>query len=261
MTARSSKIQMTWPWVAGVAVVVAGAIRYCQQPSFWLDEAYVAVSLRAPSVQTIFARLEYGVLFSRLYLLVIAGFTRIAGYHIWSLRLIPSLFFVAGTVMWARLLLQRAGRYTSVILLASGLLLWSTYWLDQAVQLKQYTLDVTLSLLPFLAGDDFFRKAFKSDERKLPLVALALPIVFSYAYAFALCARIGGWYLHQGRRDGWRLSKPAALLFGLALALALGAFGLRSIASTSWIGRRIWLTGMNGSCVRPCSGARVQRYA
>lgn len=78
---------------AGAALLIAGGARYAYQPSFWLDEAFVAASLRNPSPHTIFARLEYGQHYPRIYLLCIALLRQAAGYHIWVLRLPPFVFW------------------------------------------------------------------------------------------------------------------------------------------------------------------------
>ena len=107
MTARQIKNARLLVWIAVSAVITAGWIRYLHQPSFWLDEAFVAVSLKTSSIQTIFARLEYGQYFPRLYLLAIAALREAFGYRIWSVRLLPFLCFVTATVLWAKMLLQR----------------------------------------------------------------------------------------------------------------------------------------------------------
>src|SRR5689334_6189580 len=78
-------------WVCVGAVIVAGVGRYLRTPSFWLDEAFIAVSLRNPSAHSIFAPLLYGQYFPRVYLLAISGVREITGYQIWALRLLPTL--------------------------------------------------------------------------------------------------------------------------------------------------------------------------
>ncbi len=209
---------------AAAAVLIAGAVRYAQQPTFWLDEAFVAVSLRNPSPHMVFARLEYGQYFPRLYLSCIALLRQAAGYDIWVLRLLPFLSFVIATLFWARVLAKRTRGVLAVSLLAGGLLLGAGYWLDQANQLKQYTFDVMLALIPFLLSDRFFDESLTEGKRKTALVLLTAPLVLSYTYPLVLGARVLGWYVNRAREGRWRLSIPAvSLLAGLAL---LGLVGL-----------------------------------
>jgi len=210
-------------WVTAAAVIAAALYRYTQQPSFWLDEAFIAASLRRPSLNTIFARLEYGQYFPRVYLYLIALLRGIFGYQIWDLRLFPFLSFITATALWTRLLAKRAGLDAAVSLLAASLLLGSIFWLDQSIMLKQYTFDVLVALIPFLVGDDFFEHSLVKGEKRALLSLLALPCLVSYSYPFALGARLTGWYLCQGRRASWRINLPSVLILGSTLVLALAA--------------------------------------
>lgn len=204
-------------WTAAAALTAAGCYRYLQQPTFWLDEAFIAVSLRSPTPRAIFAQLEYGQLFPRIYLGAIAIVREVFGYREWSLRLLPFLCFIAGTLLWARIVLTRSRTHTALGFLAGALLIGATFWLDQAIQLKQYTFDVLLALAPFLIGDLFFEDTLVDGNRRVRLVAFALPCLLSYTYPFAMCARLLGWYLQQTRRNRWRLNKTAVLVLGLAV--------------------------------------------
>lgn len=207
-------------WVCGAAIILFGAIRYARNPSFWLDEAFVAASLRHPSLDSIFAPLDYGQYFPRLYLLCIAGLREVFGYHNPVLRLLPFACFVIGTAFWARLLALRSRRFAALCLFAGALLLGASFWLDQAIQLKQFTFDLVLSLAPFLLSDEFFDDSLARGNRKARLILLALPCCLSYTYPIVLTARVVGWYLERGRRQGWRLDPYAAT--GLFVAAALG---------------------------------------
>lgn len=209
--------------LSAIAVIAACVIRYFQSPSFWLDEAFVAVSLRDPSAGSIFAPLRYGQYFPRIYLAAIGELRELLGYRIWVLRLLPSVSFIAATILWARLLAKRSDRRLAVALIGGALLLGGSFWLDQAIQLKQYTLDVLVALIPFSLADDFFEKALARGEGKSRLALLALPCVISYSYPIALAARLIGWYAHQGRRRGWRLNALAVCLLVVALAAGLAA--------------------------------------
>ena len=228
-TARRFSISMPLPlksgrafiWVSAAALIAAAALRYFAQPTFWLDEAFVAVSLKNPSPAVLFAPLEYGQYFPRLYLAAIAALRETLGYQIWVLRLLPWLSFIAATIFWARLLVKRSKPALAAGLFAASLLAESIFWLDQAIQLKQYTFDVLLALIPFLVSDALLEKVFVRGERKALVLALAVPILFSYTYPMALGARLLGWYLAQGRARGWRLSKSAIFILAAVFALAV----------------------------------------
>ena len=208
-------------WAAAAAIILAGVIRYAEQPSFWLDEAFVAVSLRSPTLHTIFAQLEYGQFFPRIYLAAIAALREIFGYTIWALRLLPFLSFILATLLWARLLARRSQIFAALNLIAAALLIGAGFWLDQAIQLKQYTFDVLLALIPFLISDDRLTRTLSSGARRWLLIIFALPCLLSYTYPMALGARLLGWYLYRGWRAGWRIDILSALTFASAVTLAL----------------------------------------
>ena len=197
--------------VSALGVMGACAVRFSYLPSFWLDEAFIAVSLRHTTVESIFAPLNYGQYFPRIYLGAIAALRELLGYQIWVLRLLPTVSFAAATVLWARLLGMRAGTRVALAALGGALFVGSSFWLEQSNQLKQYSLDVLVALIPFLLSDDFFERSLADGKRKSKLALLAIPCVFSYTYPLALGARMLGWYAHHGRRQGGRLSAKGLL--------------------------------------------------
>ena len=210
-------------WIIALALVSAGGLRFVCNPTFWLDEAFVAVNLKQPSVSLIFNQLEYGQYFPRLYLALIAATREIFGYQIWSLRLVPFLFFIAATLLWARLLLQKAFSSYFVLLIGAGLLAGSGYWLDQSVQLKQYSMDVFFALIPFVLCDEFYEHILVKGKWWPALLMLVAPCIFSYTYPFALAARIGGWYLIKLRDKQWKLNpRGVTLLLGGIILLLTG---------------------------------------
>jgi hypothetical protein len=192
-------------WVPAAFVIAVCVVRYLQAPSFWLDEALVALSLRNPELGTIFGRLERGLYFPRLYLASIAALREIFGYRIWVLRLLPALVFVLGTLFWARLLAKRAGALLAPGLLGAALFIGSTFWLEQAIQLRHYSFEVMLAMVPFLLSDQFFKETLIEGKHKIGALAMALPCFLSYTYLLPFGARLSGWYVHHGRHTGWRL--------------------------------------------------------
>jgi hypothetical protein len=207
-------------WISIAAVVAVSVIRYLQAPSFWLDEAFVAVSLRDPSPASIFAPLRYDQYFPRVYLGAIAVLRELLGYQIWVLRLLPSLCFITATILWARLLAKRSGGLWLPAALSGAFLLGGSFWLEQSIQLKQYTLDVLVSLIPFAIGDEFFTETLTRGKRKSRLILLAIPCLISYVYPIALGARAIGWYALRARQREWRLAAPG--VFFLIVSVAIG---------------------------------------
>jgi hypothetical protein len=218
---NNTKINRLIVYLAAAVVIAAGLTRYILQPTFWLDEAYVAVSLGEPTAETIFAPLEYGVLFPRIYLAAIALIRGAFGYEIWSLRLLPFLSFAIATILWAKLLAKRSRAHLTLAVLAASFLLGSIFWLDQAIQLKQYTLDVMLALVPFLVADDFFKASMVEGRHRWLLALVAIPILLSYTYPIALLARLSGWYANQARLAGWRVKASSLLILIAAISLAM----------------------------------------
>src|SRR5262249_22691008 len=259
---RREEITSLLIWIAALAVIAAGAVRYAGRPSFWLDEAFIAVSLRDHSA--IFAPLEYGQFFPRLYLLAVAAVRDLLGYRIWALRLLPFLCFAAGTLFWARILEKRSRSHTATALLAALLMLGATFWLDQAIQLKQYTFDVALALVPFLIGDEFFKDALMKGRHRAALVTLSLPCLLSYCYPLALGARLVGWYAFEGRRSGWRVRGSAALLLGVSVAAALVGLWFtdhRFNIQDRVAYLRYWNDCILGSCLRQGFGTTIRLLA
>jgi len=105
---------------------------------------------------------------------------------------------------------------------------WRKHVARSGIQLKQYTFDVMLALVPFLIEDGFFERSLIRGERSLWLVCLAAPCAVSYTYPIALGARIIGWYVDHGRRAGWRLKPSAVAAVIGASFIALLSIWLRS---------------------------------
>lgn len=250
--------------MAGAALIAVAVVRYFGQPSFWLDEAFVAVSLRHPFPTTIFAQLQYGQFFPRLYLGAIALVREAFGYQIWSLRLLPTICFVVATLFWVRLLVLRSRSWMAAALLAGALLLGSSFWLDQAIQLKQYTFDVLLALVPFLIDDAFFEDTLAGGKRRFRLAILALPCLLSYTYPLALGARVLGWYVQRTRRSGWKLRASAVWVLGGSVILALAGVWATDHRFNLLDGPgylAYWSDCILGSCIKHGAGSALRLLA
>ena len=211
------------PGTAALLVITIAVVYFIRMPSFWLDEAYVALAVQEPGFSDIFSRMERGHYFPRVYLLMIAGIRNFFGYQFWVLRLLPTLFFIGGTVVWARVLATRTKGSIVAAAFAAFLLLGSNFWLEQAIQVKQYSLDVLVALLPFLIRDSLLDESLLNGRRRLLPVLLALPCFLSYSYPLALGGRIIGWFLVSLRSGRWRVNVISA---SLLLVPSLIGFGL-----------------------------------
>src|SRR5262249_32139079 len=213
-------------YLSAGALIAYCIVRYLRLSSFWLDEAFVAASLRNPTTNAIFGRLAYAQYFPRLQLACIAALRAALRYRVWVLRLLPSATFVIATVLWAKLLFSRSRSHAVLGIFGAGMLLGAGFWLDQGAQLKQYTLDVLVALVPFIIDDRFFHESLIRGKRRLALAALALPCCFSYTYPIALFARILGWYIVARRTGNRQLRISSVLTLGVFSAVAIGTIYL-----------------------------------
>ena len=216
-----SRGHLALAYLPAAAIIAVCAIRYYQQPSFWFDEAWVALSLRNPQIGNLFGRIGRGLYFPRPYLVLIAILRDLFGYRIWALRLLPFLAFTVGTMLWAGLLARRAGRSLILAGLGGALLFGADYWLGESIQVKQYTLDVALALIPFVVGDSVYDEALCGGERRWAGFLLALPCFFSYVYPAALGARLLGWYAVRRKKSIKLLDRGGVLLVTLPALAAL----------------------------------------
>ncbi len=220
------KLAQFFVYLASIFVILACVIKFVQLPTFWLDEAWVANAIYQPSLEKIFSRLPNGVVFPRFYLSFIAILCKIFGYKIWVLRFFPTIFFILGTVLWAKLLVKRINNSVMAGFLAGSLLIGSFYWLEQSIQLKQYSLDVFVGLIPFLVDDNFYEKLFLTKKNRLMILFISLPCLFSYTYLMPLIARILGWYLQRLRQNSWHLSWENVVLFFISIFISITAIYL-----------------------------------
>ncbi|MFQ5766927.1 MAG: hypothetical protein ACE5ID_02965, partial [Acidobacteriota bacterium] len=208
--------------LAFAVLVVEGLTRWLRDPSFWLDEAYIAMNLKG-SLGDLFSPLLYGQWFPRLYLAAIGLVQGWLGPSTKVLRLLPFSCFLAASGLSCLILFRLFGRWQLLSLLALGLLISTDVWILQAASLKQYTFDVMLGLIPFVLPDRFFRRLLEEPGGQRPLFLLTLPLALSYSYSIPLAGRIMGCILH-GRADRRRGARQAFSIRRLALFAAASIF-------------------------------------
>ncbi len=205
-------------FTAAILVSIVIFIKYYKNASFWLDEAAIAIQIRNFTLTSIFAPLDHSQYFPRILLLIIAGIKSLLGYKTEILRFLPFLFGIIATFFWA-LILWRKSKGTEASLLAASMLIGSTFWLFYAYQLKQYSFDVLMALIPFLINDSFFENTIKKGNKKLKLVLLCVPIVLSYTYIIALCGRILGFFISKKSFSPCAYNTKSILILGVSIIL------------------------------------------
>lgn len=237
-------------WLGVSLIVGLGTNQLLKDGSFWMDEAAVAMSFLKMEPSEFIGQLRGGQNFPRLYLILIAQLEGLFGYQTMVVRFLPYVFFVAGTVLWLRLLRLRFGAVPLLLCLAIVLSLVPTSWVWYSAMLKQYTFDVFVALVPFSLSDAYFEESLRKGRRIWRPFLLTLFCAMSYTYALALLARVVGWYfggfgaagaggLRQGMREGrHRLSARAVLVFVggvLLFSLSLWFTDLRHTAEQDFV--------------------------
>src|SRR5262249_2040126 len=134
-----------------------------------------------------------------------------------------------------------------------------TLWLDQSIQLKQYTLDVFLALIPFLLTDESLDRLFSTGERRTPrfvlISLLMLPALASYTYVFAVGARLAGWYAWRKRQDhAHGLARPAVIVALVTLAFTMAVLWFTDLRFNA-LDRQAYLSYWN-DCILSSVAAR-----
>jgi len=217
--------------VAGILILGAiGLERYLENPSFWVDEAIVAESLRDFGIREIFGPLgPGGNSFPRIYMLVIQGLKEVFGYETWVLRALPFAFYLAATYLWLRLLALRLEKLPLLAALALALLLLPTSWFAYSVMLKQYTFDVFLSVLLFSIPDRYIDRFLREGRSPWLGILFTLPCALSYTYVISLAGRFAGWYAGGLAQRNFRLAANGVAAFALGAAAASGSLWLTDI--------------------------------
>jgi hypothetical protein len=226
--------------VGGLLMIAMGATRYLRDASMWLDEASIAYNLLFQTPAELFGPFLTGHRFPRLYLAAINGVRELFGYETLALRLLPIAAFVAGVVLYQRLLLQRWRSEPVLLALGVVLTLIPGTWFAYGAMLKQYSMDVLLALIPFLLADDFFEQTLRRGERRWRLLALVAPCLLSFTYVIPLLGRVIGWWLAGLRERGARIAPLAVGLFAAALVVGLAGMwwiDLRHTQADGGVGR------------------------
>ena len=247
MTISREQLSRWIAWLGGIGIASVGASLFLQDGSYFLDEASVVLSFEDRGViESFLGPLSGGGQnFPRFYLLFIRGVRAVLGPDTWSTRLLPFLCFLGATVLWMRLFLLRFRRRPELVLLGLVLLAMAPSWWLYAAVVKQYSLDVFVTLAVLSAPDRLLDDILGRRKRLGWGLALIAPVLLSYVYPVALMARVSGWVAWRLRR-GIRLDVLAGVLFAGVFALALGVLFWTDLQHT--IGRPV-LVKLWGECI------------
>ncbi len=157
---------------------------------FWIDEWRVIYNLKFKTSAELWGPLDFMQQFPRVYLQLVKGFTSWFNYNYFSLRL-PSFIVGSLTMLMAWRVMKRIfpeghfNRFLFVIILIS-----SCTFTDYFVQIKQYTMDLLLSLIALWQFIELIElpKAAKINWFSYLILSLSFAVVpyFSYIYPIAI---------------------------------------------------------------------------
>ncbi len=157
---------------------------------FWIDEWRVIYNLKFKTSEELWGPLDFMQQFPRVYLQLVKGFTSWFNYNYFSLRL-PSFIVGSLTMLMAWRVRKRIfpdghfNRFLFVIILIS-----SCTFTDYFVQIKQYTMDLLLSLVALWQFIELIElpKAAKINWFGYIILCISFAIVpyFSYIYPIAI---------------------------------------------------------------------------
>ena len=153
------------------------------QRSLWLDEAWVANSISAPTLRQMFYYPEWLQSSPPLFLLGSRAAVRLLGISNTSLRIVPLLMALAATA--AMFAVARRALSPAFAALACVLLVFYTAEIEYSHSAKQYSGEVAATTVILLAAVTYLQKPDRSRFRWLA-AAIALALPFSYASVFLL---------------------------------------------------------------------------
>ena len=119
---------------------------FTQIRPFWLDEWFIIYNLKTRDTAGLFGQLEFMQQFPRVYLVLLKLFTSFFNYSYFSLRA-PSFMVGIAVIMFSYKMMRKIfdaqifARYLFVLVLVS-----SITFTEYFVQIKQYTMDILLSV-------------------------------------------------------------------------------------------------------------------
>jgi hypothetical protein len=166
--------------------------------SLWLDEAWVANSINAPTLSEMFYYPNWLQSSPPLFLLASRGTVRVLGLSNRSLRVVPLVMALLATLG----LFTAATRLQSLpfAALATAILVFFTPEVEYSHTAKQYSGEVAMSSFVILAAIEYLRQP---TARRFGWLAAAflVAVLFSYPSVFLLPGIVLAVYFSNGRRS------------------------------------------------------------
>ena len=229
--------------LAAAALLLAWALgtrRYLMDGSFWESEAFIAHNLLKLEPAALFGPLLTDHSFPRLYLWVISQGMHLFGYETLVLRALPWFFFMVAMALLVWLLGLRFRDRPGLLAVALMLALAAPVHFAYAAMLKQYTLELALTLALIAVPDDRLDQILREGRGRARLWLFALPCLLSYGYAIVLIARVVGWWGHGALQRRFFVDGRSATLLALTMAAVVGGLWwieLRHTAGTDAVFR------------------------
>lgn len=233
------KTRMSIETVAALLAIGFGLIlrlrQYTLNLSFWLDEAMLALNIVNRSFGELIRPLDYDQGAPLGFLWTVKAAETLLGNRELSLRLFPFLMgWLSLIVLWrvSRRLTKPVGTLFALLIFAS-----SRYLVSYGTQVKQYAVDVTITLLLYWLGLYLLEKTLIKRDYFLLAALGGLSIWFSHPAVFTL----GGLGLTLMLHSALKKDRRAALNFGLASAfwalnfVALYLIQYRGLAANSYL--------------------------
>jgi hypothetical protein len=204
--------------LAGAALVIAALILGIEGigRSLWLDEAWVANSINAPTLGQMFYYPNWLQSSPPFFLLASRGAIRLLGLSNVTLRIVPLIMALVATAAF----FAAARRVLSApfAILATALLVFFTAEIEYSHTAKQYSGEVAMSALILLASIAYLQKPGMANFKWLA-IAIGVALPFSYPAAFVLAGVLPVIYFIDRRRAAWLAGIALLILAILYLGL------------------------------------------
>ena len=211
MTTRGWRTFLSWDKITVVLLLVIGVLlrlrQYLTGRSLWADEAMLALNIVERDFAGMFRPLDYDQGAPIGFLLVEKLFHSLLGKHEFVLRLLPLLAGLASLWLFYLLLKRMVGR--TGLLVALGLFAFNPRLIYYSSEVKQYIVDVVVTLILLLVAAPVFRASVRQKDFIRLAVAGLVALWFSHPALFVLA--------------------------GIGLALLILTLQRRDVASLRWV--------------------------
>lgn len=213
--------------IALVLGIGSRVLRYLLRFPLWGDECMLAANFATRSPVGLMSPLDYGQVAPIGFTELVWCFTRLSGFHEWSLRVVSLVAGIVGLIaMWrfAKRSLPTLSAMFAVTLLAT-----SYYPIRHAVEVKPYALDLAWGILLLLVADSWRR----APQRIRWLILLAILTILAQFSSFTATFVAGGICIGLATQAFLRRSWGQVISVGLyGVVLVAGFVGVYWLSAT-----------------------------